>query len=77
MAYLLEKSERCAMCGTAPWEWDEEQGGSRDAYSAAQHQCMGCYHVKIAGQDTELMPGASITLVPKARVHTLKAALPS
>ena len=68
MAYLLEKSERCQQCGTAPWEWDEDQGGSRDAYGAAIHNCLGCYHIKVAGQDNgDLSPGASITLIPKAR----------
>jgi len=77
MAHLLEKSERCTMCGTSGWEWDPEQGGDRNAYEPAAHNCMGCYHIKLAQQDTELMPGASITLVPKSQKHRLKAAIPA
>lgn len=75
MAYLLEKAERCTLCGTSPWEWDPDQGGARDAYTAAGHQCMGCYHIKIAQQgETDSMPGSSITLVPKRHAHRLKRA---
>lgn len=77
MAYLMEKAERCQMCGTAPWEWDEEQGGSKDAYTPAVHQCMGCYHTKRAQEDEQLMPGASVILVPKRRAHKLKVMAPS
>ena len=77
MAHLLEKAERCQLCGTAPWEWDPEQGGERDAYGATIHNCMGCYHTKIAQQDTDLMPGASIRLVPKRMLGLLKQAIPS
>jgi hypothetical protein len=30
------------MCGTAPWEWDEKQGGSRFAYEPVEEVCPGC-----------------------------------
>lgn len=32
----------CSMCGTAPWEWDEEQGGSKFAYEPVVEICPGC-----------------------------------
>ena len=65
--YLLESAARCQMCGTAPWEWDPEQGGDRRAYEAASNFCMGC-HTKAAAQDDEpVAEGTTIVLVP-ARV---------
>ena len=39
IAFTLEKSARCAMCGTAEWEWD----ANRDAYQAVTERCEGCY----------------------------------
>lgn len=44
------------MCGTAPWEWDETQGGSRHAYEAVPVRCEGCYR-RAAAQNTD--PGAN------------------
>lgn len=49
IAFAIEKAMRCVMCGTAPWEWDEAQGGSRHAYEAVESFCHGCY-AKAAGQ---------------------------
>jgi hypothetical protein len=43
IAYLLHASEKCSLCGTAEWEWDEAQGGSRFAYEPVEKICMGCY----------------------------------
>lgn len=39
LAFLMEKAERCQMCGTAPWEWEQ----NRHAYEAVEHFCHGCY----------------------------------
>jgi hypothetical protein len=48
IAYLLENSERCGMCGTAPWEWKE----SKFAFTAVDEFCQGCYQKAIFG-DTQ------------------------
>ena len=77
MAYLLERSERCNVCGTSEWEWDPDQGGERGAYEASQFQCWGCYTTKIAQQDHDLPPGAHITLTPRRQVDKLKAPVPA
>lgn len=42
-AFVIEKAQRCAMCGTAPWEWDEKQGGDRRAYEPVESFCPGCH----------------------------------
>ena len=39
LAFLFEKGERCQMCGTAEWEWDE----NRHAYEPVLRTCWGCY----------------------------------
>jgi hypothetical protein len=42
LAYELYKAQICEMCGTAPWEWDESQGGTRFAYEPVEEICPGC-----------------------------------
>jgi hypothetical protein len=42
LAYELHSSQICDGCGTAKWEWDEEQGGSRFAYNPVEEICPGC-----------------------------------
>lgn len=39
LAWQLEVGERCSLCGTAQWEWDENP----NAYTPEEHMCMGCY----------------------------------
>ena len=61
VAYRLEEANRCAMCGTADWEWDE----NRFAYEPVEKLCHGCYIKEIARQDISgQAPGISITLQP-------------
>lgn len=43
LAFAIVKSAHCVMCGTAPWEWDPKQGGSKYAYEAVEVFCPGCY----------------------------------
>lgn len=70
LAFSLEKSERCSMCGTAEWEWDPAQGGSRRAYEPSQEFCQGCYLKEVAGEGADRMPGTTITLIPtKGRAY--------
>ena len=64
IAHLLEKAARCPSCGTAEWEWDPKQGGSRDAHHAEVRMCMGCYHRSNAESDEQLPPGSRIVLSP-------------
>lgn len=42
MAQIIHESQICSMCGTAAWEWDPEQGGSRYAYEPVEEICPGC-----------------------------------
>jgi hypothetical protein len=64
LAFILEKGSKCHMCGTAPWEWDEKQGGSKYAYEAVGVQCPGCYQKAISSDDTSQLPGVTIELRP-------------
>ena len=59
---LMERSERCSMCGTAPWEWEED----RYAFEAARETCVGCQQKDLLRDDTEKAPaGSSVVLIPK------------
>lgn len=53
------KADRCSLCGTADWEWDPLQGGSRHAYEPVEKLCQGCYVKHDQGSD---MPGTYIVL---------------
>ena len=59
LAYSLESAERCSLCGTAQWEWDEDPF----AYEPSEKFCKGCY-LRAAGQeDTKhSLPGTSVEL---------------
>lgn len=67
-AYGLEKGLRCSMCGTAPWEWEQD----KNAYEAVIETCMGCY-VKDAKREDADGPGVSITLIPRLRAAMMRA----
>lgn len=74
IAYALEKAERCGMCGTAPWEWDPEQGGSKYAYEAHRHICFGCQHKDLAREEDDgRLAGMSIVLIPAAQAAKIRA----
>ena len=61
LAFAIEKSERCDMCGTAPWEWEE----NRFAYTAVDEFCKGCYQKSIfEDQESTSLPGTNVKLVP-------------
>lgn len=63
LAHRIEQSLRCDMCGTADWEWDPKQGGSRHAYDHQEKFCQGCYIKSAAAEDKKTLPGTSIVLV--------------
>lgn len=72
LAFSMEQSLRCTMCGTAPWEWEE----NRYAYTAVDELCHGCYQ-KSVFQDTQSksLPGTNVKLVPTTPVLKAKMAL--
>jgi hypothetical protein len=60
IAYQLEQSTRCGMCGTGEWEWEKD----RRAYEPVEKFCMGCYLKHMASEEAGQMPGTSIGLEP-------------
>lgn len=60
LAYTIESTERCSLCGTAPWEWEEDPY----AYETQEKFCKGCYnrHVMSASNENRL-PGTTVELV--------------
>lgn len=61
LAYQMEQSLRCSMCGTAGWEWED----NKFAYTPVEELCQGCYQ-KSRFQDTQAkpLPGTNVKLVP-------------
>lgn len=52
-AVAMEKGERCALCGTADWEWDEDPF----AYVAITTGCRGCMMTETLSADQANTPG--------------------
>ena len=69
IALQLEEGSRCGLCGTMPWEWEENP----DAYEAMPVVCPGC---RLKDQTRDLQdtktPGVSIRLIPKALVAKMR-----
>lgn len=72
IAYLLENSMRCQLCGTASWEWEE----NRFAYTAVDEFCQGCYQKSIYS-DTQgsSLPGTNAKLIPTTPQLTAQMAM--
>ena len=68
IAYQLEKASKCAMCGTAEWEWEE----NKFAYEPVSKLCMGCYVKEVASEDTMQQPGVTISLAPTTTIASAK-----
>lgn len=66
---MLEKNARCVMCGTAPWEWDPDQGGHRFAYEAVESTCQGCLRKAAASEAAGSSPGVNVILIPTNTVE--------
>ncbi len=62
LAYERHRAQICEMCGTAPWEWDEKQGGSRFAYEPVEEICPGCERKDWLRKDSDRKDGGVITL---------------
>lgn len=58
LAFVMEQAERCVMCGTAPWEWQD----NGFAYEPVEHFCKGCYLKEVANEDQRSHPGLTIEL---------------
>jgi len=59
-AFVMEKSLRCDLCGTAQWEWDE----NIKAYSPIEEFCMGCYYKEITSEDSSGEAGVTVRMAP-------------
>lgn len=60
------------MCGTAPWEWEPDHGGSKHAYEAIEKFCHGCYVKSIVARDTDQGDGRTIELAPTSGVEAAR-----
>lgn len=60
IAWSIESSLICQLCGTAEWEWDE----NRFAYVPHSRFCKGCYIKEASSEDAGKMPGTTTTLIP-------------
>jgi len=59
IGYLAYEGEKCALCGTADWEWEE----NRFAYEPVLHQCMGCYYKSVYNDSVgKPPPGSTVEL---------------
>ena len=67
IALLTEDAKRCSMCGTSPWEWEEDKW----AYTPAAHTCQGCKHLDAAREDNDPGPGTRMVLIPRERAAQL------
>lgn len=74
LAFEIEEAQHCQMCGTAGWEWDDAEGGSRFAYEAVEHFCHGCYllaagHTHDPNRNTD---GITVELAPARTVEAAR-----
>lgn len=62
MAFIIEESARCSMCGTSKWEWD----ANRFAYAPVDEFCQGCYLKSVFSdqESNKSLPGTNVKLVP-------------
>lgn len=60
MAFLLEQSLTCMMCGTAEWQWEE----NKFAFMPVENWCKGCYLKSVSSEEAGTAPGTTIALVP-------------
>lgn len=60
LAYLLEHAATCQLCGTAPWEWEE----NKFAYEPTEKYCHGCYLKSVTSEGAGSLPGTTVELTP-------------
>jgi hypothetical protein len=66
LAYRAHHAQHCPTCGTAAWEWDPAQGGSRFAYEPVEEICPGCQIKEYLTKEGKSHPGKFVRLRPKA-----------
>lgn len=72
LAFALEASERCTLCGTAPWEWEENP----HAYDAGEKFCKGCYIKQTTSDSSDSRtPGTTVTLFRNTKQRQAKLAV--
>lgn len=49
LGWAAEEAQRCSQCGTAPWEWAEDN----HAYEAETRVCLGCLEIGSAQKDSQ------------------------
>jgi len=69
-AYLMESAQRCQMCGTSQWEWDND----KFAYEGAINECRGCMIKDAAQEDVPSSAGRTVVLVPTRVADARRAA---
>ena len=68
MAWKLEEAARCSLCGTADWEWAEDQY----AYEPQEQWCKGCYLKDITNETKDNLPGTTVRLIPRLVAKLLR-----
>jgi hypothetical protein len=69
IAYLVEQAERCDMCGTAPWEWEENPF----AYEPVDSFCKGCYQKSVySDSESTSLPGTNVQLIPVTEARKME-----
>lgn len=59
LGFMAYEGEKCALCGTADWEWEED----RFAYEPVLHQCWGCYYKSVYHDSlSKPAPGTTVEL---------------
>jgi len=72
LAYAMESAQRCTMCGTAPWEWEE----NKFAFTAVEEFCQGCYQKSVfQDQQGSSLPGTNVRLIPTTPRLTAQMAI--
>lgn len=65
----MERSQRCTMCGTAPYEWADDPF----AYTPVFHTCIGCQKKELlSDDDTPRVKGTTVRLLPKEEAERLR-----
>lgn len=65
----MENADRCSMCGTSRWQWDEDPY----AFEPLFDTCIGCQKKELLSQDDTPKPaGTSVRLFPKAEAERLR-----
>lgn len=72
-AVALERGERCPSCGTAQWEWKDDNY----AYEPMNTTCIGCQKKELLADasekdDAPMPKGTTIRLFPKETAERLR-----